>query len=150
MSFDDDLDAQLARELDTVDVDVTVNGKLKTFRFTELDGLKWADLCDRAPARPGVLMDMRYGYDIRSLTTIAAPVSGVLVDGDTTSELSVAQWAKLLKGQPGAGIQRIGDALFSLNEWLPAQAVEEAKKASAAESAKNSPSPGDSVSPAPN
>lgn len=147
MSFDEDLDAQMNRELDTVDVPVTVNGKLRTLRFTEMDGLKWADFCDRSPARPGVLLDMRYGYNLRELTKIAAPASGVLVDGDTVTELSTEQWAKLLKGLPGSSAQRIGDALFNLNEWMPGQAVEDAKKAFAAESAKNSPSPDNSESP---
>lgn len=147
-SLDDDLDQQMNRELDTVDVDVTVNGKLRTFRFTEMDGLKWADLCDRAPARPGVLLDMRYGYNMRELTVLAAPQSGVLVNGEKSETLSVEQWAKLFKGLPGSAVQRVGDALFNLNEWLPAQAVDAAKKAFAAESAKNSSLPDTSESPA--
>lgn len=138
MSFDDDLDAAVAAERDTVDVSATVNGHLYTFRFTQMDGLEWADITDRFPGRPGVLLDTRYGYNLRPLSKMAAKETGELVEGDTLTKLSPEQWDKFFKGAPGAAVMRIGDAIFNLNEYLPGLAVEDAKKALAAESAKSS------------
>lgn len=140
MSFDDDVAAQIAAEKDFVNVDVTLNGKLYTFRFFQMDGLEWADQTDRFPARPGVLLDMRYGYNLRPLSKAVAPLSGKQVDGDTLIDLTPEQWEKLFKALPGAAVMRIGDALFNLNEYAPGEAVEAAKKASAAESALSSAS----------
>lgn len=138
MAFDDDLDAALAAERDFIDVPVAVNEKLHTLRFFQMDGLEWADQTDRYPARPGVLLDMRYGYNLRPLSKAVAVLTGKLVDGDEVVDITPEQWDKLFKALAGAPIMRIGDALFSLNEWMPGQAVEAAKKSFAAESAQNS------------
>lgn len=137
MSIDDDLEADLNREADSVDLNITVNGNLRTLRFTQMDGMEWADLTDRYPARPGVLLDMRYGYNLRELAKAAAPLCGKILDGDTPTELSEEQWAKLFKSQPGATVMRIGDVIWNLNEFLPGQAVEALKKGSAPASSKN-------------
>lgn len=128
MSFDDDLDAQLSADKDTRDVDVVLNGKLVTFRFVQMDALEWAAATDMFPARPKVLLDMRYGYNLRGLTPLAAARSGKRVDGDKLVELTPEQWEKLFKALPGAHVMRIGDSLFDLNEYSPGEAVVALKK----------------------
>jgi hypothetical protein len=138
VSFDDDLAAELAAEKDHIDVDVVVNSKPYKLRFFQMDGLDWADQCDRFPIRPGVLLDMRYGYNLRPLSKAVAKLTGKMVDGEKLVDLTEEQWDGLLKMLPGAAMKHVGDALFNLNEWLPDVAVVEAKKAFAAESAPNS------------
>jgi hypothetical protein len=147
MSFDDDLETALNAEPDWTTVDVTLGGKLHTFRFDRMVGTLWAAETDKHPVRPGVLMDMRYGYNLRTLTQVVAPITGRRVERDTLEKLSDEQWAKLFKALPGAHLERIADALFKLNEYLPALEVEAAKKALEAESASNSASPDPSASP---
>lgn len=147
MSLDDDLDAQIAAEAEYADVDVLINGKLRTLRFFQMDGLEWADQCDRYPARPGVLLDSKYGYNLRPLSRATAPLCGKMVDGESLVNLTKEQWVKLFNGLAPASVMRIGDCIFNLNEWLPGQAVEAAKKALAAESAPNSASHEPSASP---
>ncbi|AGW41742.1 histidinol-phosphate aminotransferase [Leifsonia xyli subsp. cynodontis DSM 46306] len=137
MSLDDDLDADLTRDVDYADLNITINGKLRTLRFTQMDGLEWAELTDRFPARPDVLLDMRYGYNLRSLSKAAAPLCGKLLDGDKQVALTEEQWEKLFKSQPGSTITRIGDVIWNLNEYLPTATVEALKKGSTPASSKN-------------
>lgn len=144
MSFEDDLNAPVAK--DTADVDVILNDQLYTLRFTALDGLVWAAECDKYPMRPDVAFDRVYGYNIRSLTVGAAPLSGARVDGDTTVPLSEQNWRELFKRIDGAAFKRVTDAIWALNEYNPAQAVEAAKKALAG-LGKTSASRSSSVSP---
>lgn len=138
MSFEDDLKAELEAETDWADVDIVLKGKPYVVRLTQLDGTVWADLTDRFPARPGVLLDANYGYNLRGLAPVATPMCGKLIDGDKVSELTEEQWADLFKALPGSRVMRIGDVLWNLNEYLPNEAVLAAKKGSAARSAKKS------------
>jgi hypothetical protein len=130
LSFEDDIKAAFEAPKPTHDVDVTLNGTLYTFRVTRMDGVEWASLADLFPARPGVMLDTRYGYNLRPLTLAAAAKSAQRLDGDTYVDLTDDQWRNLFKALPGASIQRFSDALFLLNEYGPAQEVEDAKKAS--------------------
>lgn len=148
MSFDDDLEAQLNAEADWADCDITVNNKLVRLRFTQLDALEWADLCDLCPPRPGSPIDRNFGYNFRAVVTLAAPKSGKRLDGEEAVELTADQWRKLLKSINPLSLRTIGDVIFNLNEWIPAQEVAAAKKAFAVESDKSSSSPADSASPA--
>jgi hypothetical protein len=138
VSFLDDLAAQAAAEPDTADVPVLVNGHLYTLRFTQMDGLEWASEVDKYPARPFILIDARYGYNLRALVKGIAHKCGVLLDGDTEVPLrtdppgtkdGVDQWGDLFKALDGSAVQRVCDAVWGLNEYAPAQAVEAAKKA---------------------
>lgn len=138
MTFEDDLKAEFEAPKPTKDVDVKLNGKLYTFRFELMDSVEWASATDRAPARPGVLLDMRFGYNLRALVPLVAPMSGKRVDGDELVDLTPDQWRNLFKALPGASVMRIGDTLFDLNEYEPGEAVKELKKASAVEPKKNS------------
>lgn len=129
MSFLDDLQAQTAAAVPTQDVELTLNGTLYTLRFKRMDGVEWATETDKHPARPGVLIDARYGYNLRSLVKAVALKTGSRVDGDTVVDLSEDEWKQLWKAVDGAAAQRIGDAVWALNEYLPAAEVEAAKKA---------------------
>lgn len=132
MSFADDLKAATEAPKPFEDVPIALNGKSYTLRFTEMDPLEWADCCDRAPARPGVLLDTHFGYNLRVLTKIAAPLSGKRVDGDSVEPLSEDEWRYVFKVSGGM-FQQITDALMMLNHIAPLKAVEEAKKASRGE-----------------
>lgn len=128
MSFADDLKAEKESETPSLDVPIKLNDTVYTLRFWQMDGLEWADHTDRAPARPGVLLDMRYGYNLRALVPPVAVKSGRLVDGDDLVELDEEQWRAIFKGI-GSNFTRIGDAIFFLNEQQPDEVVERLKKA---------------------
>jgi len=138
MSFEDDLKAESEVVKPTRDVDVSLNGNLHTIRFTQMDGTDWAAATDQAPARPGVLLDMRYGYNLRQLVYVVAPKSGKRVVGAEEVALTEDQWRLLLKSLKGGPMMRLGDALFILNEYEPDEEVAAAKKASAVAPALNS------------
>lgn len=140
MSFKDDLAAAKTAEVPHIDVTVLVNGKPYELRFRQMEGPAWAAETDRHPSRPGVLVDQKYGYNIRSLTLGAAPKCGVLLEGDAETALRVDapglenrvdEWADLLTTLSGHDFQRVTDAIWSLNEYLPEQAVDAARKARA-------------------
>jgi hypothetical protein len=146
MSFEDDLAAAQTPEDKHIDVLVLINKKPYTLRFRPMDGLEWAAETDRHPARPGVLVDTRYGYNLRTLTRAAAPRSGVVVvDGEERTlrvdpivqqlpgmpkpPARVDEWADIFRAISGHEFQRITDAIWSLNEYGPQEAVEAAGKA---------------------
>ncbi|KRC52128.1 hypothetical protein ASE16_03510 [Leifsonia sp. Root227] len=129
MSFEDDLKAEFEAERPTEDVTVSLNGKPYTFRFTQMDPTDWGNACDQAPPRPKVRTDNYFGYNMRELTHIAAPLSGKRVDGRDVITLSEDQWRSLLKALPGGQMQLVTDAIFRLNQIAPLEAVEAAKKA---------------------
>lgn len=167
MSFEDeldaDLDAQLAAEPYFGFVSVLINGKHRKLRFTEMDGLAWADICNRNPPRlvdgadpakpkqADILpIDLAYGHNVLGASVQAASVSGHMQSGDDWVELSPERWKKLIRGLPGAQLREIADVIWNLNQWAPSQAVLSARKASAVESALSSYSPAPSESPAAN
>lgn len=148
MGFSEDLTAAQNPEQDEhIDVDVLVKGTLYTLRFRPMDGMDWSAETDRHPARPGVLIDTRYGYNLRSLVKAAAPQSGVLVVDDEERKLRVDpivtvprgqrppkrvdEWADLFKVITGHEFQRISDAIWALNEYMPQKRIEAAGKARA-------------------
>jgi hypothetical protein len=146
MSFEDDLKAEFEAEKPHRNVDVKLNDKLYTLRFTVMDGIEWTAAGDMFPPRPGVLLDTRYGYNLRPLTLFVASKTGQRVDGEKLTDLTPDQWSNLFKALPGKSVSRIGDALFDLNEYTPGAEVEALKKARAAESAQGSSLPSDSGS----
>ena len=128
MSFEDDLKAQAEAERPHADVEVKLNQTLYTFRFRRMNGDEWANEIDKHPARPGVLVDMRYGYNLRSIVKAVAPKCGVRLDGDVETVMDVEQWTQLFKVLDGAGVARVGDAIWGVNEYGPAAEGEAAKK----------------------
>jgi hypothetical protein len=138
MTFEDELDAAQAADPIHIDVPVELNGKLHVLRFYQWAGIEWATEADRHPARPGVLVDKRYGYNLRTLCLAAAKVTGRRLNNGEPVELSPERWEQLFKTLGGAPVGRICDAIWGLNEAAPAEAVEQAKKEYAASSAATS------------
>jgi len=159
--LDQDMQAQSELEPDYSICQIVVNGKLRRLKFTQMDGLAWADVCDRNPPRltseatkagevPKVLdVDRVYGYNVLGASILAATTSGLMQSGEDWVPLSADRWKKLIRGLAGAQLRAIADAIFQLNQWAPALAVTEAKKAFEVESAMKSFSPALSESPAP-
>lgn len=137
MGFADDLKADFEAARPTRDVDIPLNGNLYTLRFERMDGSEWTQATDAAPARPGVLLDMRYGYNLRALVPPVAAATGSLVEGDKLVDVTEDQWRAIFKGA-GATVSRIGDAIFALNEYDPAAEVDALKKASGGGRKRNS------------
>jgi hypothetical protein len=135
MSFEDDLKAAREAPIEFTDVPVEIRGNLHTLRFLQLSGPEWAAETDRHPARPGVLLDMRYGYNLRTLCMAVAKLTGrrVITAGgeETLVELTAEQWDDLYRAIPGATKSRIDDAIWGLNEANPQARVDALKKGSA-------------------
>jgi len=131
LSFLDDLTAAQAAPTPHDDVEVLVNGHVHVLRFFRLDGYDWSCEVDRHPIRPGVRIDMTYGFNFRTLTKAVAPRCGVRLDGDTEVPLTDEEWAALFapKVLSGRYFGHITDALFRLNIVQPQQELEAAKKA---------------------
>lgn len=128
-----ELDALLRAEVES----------LLTLRFYKLDGDRWADLTAQCPLRLNSPIDRQYGYNILAVVKLAAPLSGVSVEGDeevplTVSEASedspepVDEWSDLFRVLSGHEVSRIVDAVYRLNEYDPAKRVSRLKKASTA------------------
>lgn len=129
MSFEDDLKAQETAPVPSLDVDVLLNGNAHTLRFRRMNGMDWSAESDKHPIRPGVLIDMRYGYNLRALVKAVAPKTGVLVEDDVEREIDEEQWKSLFKALDGASTQRVCDTVWALNEYGPQQEIDAAKKA---------------------
>lgn len=139
-----DRDARVARveaELDAL-LRAEVESLL-TLRFYKLDGDRWADLTAQCPLRLNAPIDRQYGYNLHAVVKLAAPLSGVALEGDaevplTVSEASedapepVDEWADLFRLLSGHEVSRIVDTVYRLNEYDPAERVSRLKKASTA------------------
>jgi len=128
MSFEDDLDTDL--EPDFKDVDVLVNKKLHTFRFTQMSGIDWGSLVVYFPVRVGSELDQQYGYNIDGLCMEAAKRTGVRLEDGEPVEMAAESWAKLWPKLSGHDFISIKDTIWGLNEFWPGAAVDKAKKAS--------------------
>lgn len=148
-----DMDAALAAKAEDPEfalVDVTIRGKLRTLRFEQMDGLKWAELAAQCPMNPRSPTDRGYGYNLRSMTLLAGPESGTMRNAEGEWEtLSATTWTKLYRSLTGIDHRAIANQLFQLNELGPAMAVDAARKVFEADSAKNSSLPARSESPTP-
>lgn len=131
MSFLDDLKAAQNAPRIYADVPVMFNGHLHILRFRQMDGLDWTAETDRHPMRPGIAIDMKYGYNFRALTKTAAPASGVRVEDEVEHVVTEEEWEHIFS--PGVLTGRyfaaITDAIWALNVRSPELAVEAAKKA---------------------
>jgi len=119
-------------------VAVMVNEALYELVFYRADGDVWADCVARHPARPGAIVDLRYGYNFNAVVLEIAPKTGRLIEDDAEVELPAEAWADLIPALSGAEIGSVTDAIWALNEWDPAQEIERAKKALKAGSRKKS------------
>lgn len=101
---------------------------LLTLRFTRLSGDKWAEITARCPLRLDAPIDRQYGYNMHAVCKLAAPLSGVRVDGAETEPLETAEWVDLFDITSGHEFGLIVDAIYELNEYEPAQRVAALKK----------------------
>lgn len=113
-------------------------GSLVVLRFTRLAGDKWADITARCPADMTIAVDRHYGFNMNLACKLAAPLSGVRVEGDEEFPLAVIpasegvpkvdEWATLFDTISGHEFGQIIEAIYALNEFDPASRVSELKK----------------------
>ena len=89
-----------------------------------LDGQAWSILTAANPMRLDVPLDRNYGYNFDAVTEAATRRSGVVLDDDGEQPLTDEQWTRLFKVLSGHDVNVIRDAVWTLNEWEPAQHVE--------------------------
>lgn len=117
-------------EPETDEVDVLLNGEAVTFRFTKIDGDRWAELCGKFPPRPENTLDLAVGgYNIDMVVNAAVKINGTRVDGGMLETPSREQWDRILTILSGSDVKKIRDSVWNLNEFGPAQRLEAAKKA---------------------
>lgn len=104
---------------------------LVTLKFSRAEGQTWALLTSAYPMRLDVALDRNYGYNYDAVTEAATRKTGRRVDDDGEHELTEEQWSRLFKVLSGHDVQVIRDAVWTLNEWEPAQNVEALVKRSA-------------------
>lgn len=112
-------------------------GALERLRFTRLNGRDWAELAAKNPARGDVAVDLHYGYNFAAVCEAAARFKdpktgrayGHVVDGDELVELTDEEWDGLFAEAAGSEVARVYDAIWELNEFQPAQRVQELVKA---------------------
>jgi len=146
MSFEDDIKAQLEAPKDFIDVSVKLNGNTYKFRIEQMDPEDWATACAMFPARPGVTLDMRLGYNLTKLTPLVVAKTGKRFDGDELVEVSPEDWDSLFQSTNGGTLNRFSNAIFNLNEFQDEAEIEELKKAFAAVAEMNSRSRSKSAS----
>lgn len=130
MTFLDDLHAAQTAPRNYADVPLLINGTLHTMRIRRMDGFDWTAETDLHPMRPGVGIDMKYGYNFRTLTKSAAPQSAVLVVDDDEVAISDDEWEVFFTPGTlsGRDFAALTDAIWALNVRHPELAVEAAKK----------------------
>jgi len=137
------LDAAIERKTndpDTATATVTVSGEKLVLKFTELDGRSWADCTLAGVARANSLVDATFGFNVSTAAELAAPISGVRVDGDKETALTEQVWAKLFQAIDPRGRQAITDAVIAVNENAQIERINAAKKAMEGASKRKRPS----------
>lgn len=102
----------------------SVKDAMRTFRFRRMPGEVWADLTSRNPARIDVPLDLNFGYNYDAVCKAAAIRSGVIVDGDDEAQVPAPMWERLFAVLSGHEVEQIRDAVWTLNEYEPAQRIE--------------------------
>jgi len=111
--------------------------QLVTFEFERLPGDFWNYLTATNPVRPDSIIDLSYGYNLDAVVQKAAKAErgghsfAWQVDDGKPVVLTGEQWDDVFGMLSGHDASAIRDAVWNLNEWGPAQALAEAKKASA-------------------
>lgn len=150
MTFADALKKAQEKRLektDHADVEVELGGEVVTLRFRRMEGLDWVGLTAKCPPRPDAPIDVRFGYNVHAAAQLAAPKSGVVVEGADEVALDDEQWADVWPVLSGPAFADIADAIFTLNQWTPQGRVEAIKKASRANSLRSQLSRANSESP---
>jgi len=102
--------------------------KLTMLKFYRVPGLEWSTLAAQNPARPGVNIDEKYGYNFHAVVEAVLPSCGRRIDGDSEVAMASEQWADIMSVLSGYDAGRVVDVIFYLNEWEPSQAVDRIKK----------------------
>jgi hypothetical protein len=132
----DEASASIQTQLD--DLVAASAASLVTLRFVRMDSATWSDITDRCPARVDAPIDRQYGYNMNAACRLAAPLSGVRLDGDelvplvvekaTADTPAVNEWADLFETISGHELIMIIEAIYELNMYEPARRVEQLKK----------------------
>lgn len=134
MSRIDDLVAAAKEKLQTVptsDVEVAVGDELVTLRFSRMPAGVWLDIAATHPPRIGAAVDSNVGFNVHAVGRAAAVTNGALVEGDTTEQLTAAQWEELFSVLSGPDLDLIGTAVWALNDYDSRTHKQALKKASA-------------------
>jgi hypothetical protein len=105
---------------------------LVDLKFVRVPGDEWAEMVMHNPIRQDVLIDKVLGYNVPAVTRVAALKYGFVVEGDADIQLTADQWDQLFNTISGSEMTNVLNTIYSLNAGEPEQAVEIAKKASAA------------------
>jgi hypothetical protein len=111
---------------------------LVTLRFYRMGGDAWSDIAARAGApRDGAGVDGFVGFNVQAAAKLAAPFSGVRLDGDeevklivaprTDDEPAVDEWADLWVTLSGTEVDQIEAAILIVNVIGPQTRVAELK-----------------------
>lgn len=101
-----------------------------TFRFRRMDGYDYAALCAKYPPRLDVQADLGAGgYNIDEVARAAAKASGVRLTDEGEEKPTPKEWDEIYGHLSGHDVKEIRDAIWSLNEFGPAQDLALAKKA---------------------
>lgn len=106
---------------------------LERVRVYKMDSDAWGELVSLHPPRKNVAADVSFGFNTFAIAKPAAKRCAFVLDGDEDDNeisLTAEEWDDFFKVTPRLPSQ-IANAVFVLNVWEPAQAVERAKKASA-------------------
>lgn len=102
-----------------------------TVRITRIPGDDWAEIVSRNPARLDVPIDKHYGYNYDAVCNAAAvfrdddgTAYAHSVDGDDLVPLERAEWFDLISVISGGEATELRDAIWSLNEYEPAQRLD--------------------------
>ena len=125
-------------EPETAIADILIGTNEVKIRFTELDSYVWSGCTSAFLPRDGVPLDQMMGYDIDRAAEKAAPLSGVLVDGDETAELTPAQWKRIFANPRSRDV--IKNVVYAVNEHEYIARWDNAKKASEGASKRKPPS----------
>ena len=112
-----------AAELEQFDAREDVQSALVTFRFTAVDGEKWAYLTSTNPMRLDVHLDRLYGYNFHAVTIAAAKLTGVHLTDEGEQKPTDEVWDRLLAKLTGHDFNALANAVWELNEWEPQQRV---------------------------
>lgn len=108
-------------------------------RLTRLPGRDWSNLTSKCPPRHDVPIDTHYGYNYDAVCEASARYRdpkgvayGHRLEGGEPVEITDEEWDDLFSVLAGNDIGKIRDAVWTLNEYEPAQRLAALVKASGA------------------
>ena len=133
----DEHSAPIRAELD--EIAQAAASAVETIRITRIPGDDWAEIVSRNPSRLDVPIDTHYGYNYDAVCNAAAVFRGAdgaafahRVEGDELVPIEPAEWFDLISVVSGSEATELRDAVWSLNEYEPAQRLDLLVKSSGA------------------